>query len=57
MVGTFLVSDVFGLALLSRFSVRPGLVTLRQRFVRRCQGENCTCRRLTDEQWALHPEF
>jgi len=38
MVGAFLLLDVFGLALLSRFSVRLGLVTLRQRFVRRCQG-------------------
>src|SRR5262249_49833843 len=39
MVGAFLVPDVFGLALLSRFFARPRLVTLRQRFVRRCQ--NC----------------
>jgi hypothetical protein len=38
MVGAFLVLDVFGLALVSRFSARLGLVTLRQRFVRRCQG-------------------
>jgi hypothetical protein len=38
MIGAFLLLNVFGLALLSRFSVHLGLVTLRQRFVRRCQG-------------------
>jgi hypothetical protein len=42
MVGAFLVLDVFGLALLSRFIGNPGFVTFRQTFVRRCQ--NCmTC--------------
>src|SRR5262249_31266380 len=37
------VLDGFGLALLSRFSVRLGLVTLRQTFVRRSHGGNCPC--------------
>jgi hypothetical protein len=42
MVGAFLVLDVFGLVLLSRFIGNPGFVTFRQTFVRRCQ--NCmTC--------------
>jgi hypothetical protein len=58
MADTFPVLDVFGLALLSRFSVRPGFVTLRQRFVRRCQGANCLLWGLKDEQWdRFSPEF
>ena len=42
MVGAFLVLDVFGVALLSRFIGNPGFVTFRQTFVR--SGQNCmTC--------------
>ena len=38
MVGAFLVLDVFGLALLSRFAPRAGFVALRQTFVLCCQN-------------------
>jgi len=46
MVGTFLVLDVFGLALLSRFIANPGVVTFRQTFVRRCHGGATSAGRL-----------
>src|SRR5262245_30724750 len=43
MVGLFLVLDLFGLPLLSRFIAHPGFVTFRQTFVRCSHGRNCPC--------------
>jgi hypothetical protein len=45
--------------LLSRFAPREGLVTFRQRFVRRCQWwQIAPAGRITDEQWHRYsPEF